>query len=69
MYKALKSFSGAISMVKGQVMDIKDDAIVKDLLRCGYIAEEKTKDIKTEIKDDIKKVEEKVETKVKKKTK
>ena len=45
-YKALKSFSGVVSMKRGEVKDIKDQEIVKDLLRAGYIEDlggEKTK--------------------------
>lgn len=38
-YRALKSFSGLVSMVKGEVREIEDEYIVKDLLRCGYIAD------------------------------
>ena len=41
MYKALKSFSGKISMSKGQVKEIHDEAIVRDLLKVGYIEEVK----------------------------
>ena len=36
-YRATKSFSGALSMVKGEVREIEDGEIVKDLLRAGYI--------------------------------
>lgn len=36
-YRALRSFSGLISMVKNEVRDIEDDKIVKDLIRAGYI--------------------------------
>lgn len=42
MYKALISFSGLISMTKGQVREIKDKAIIKDLLKAGYIEEVKS---------------------------
>lgn len=42
MYKALISFSGLISMSKGQVAEIKDKEIIKDLLKAGYIEEVKT---------------------------
>lgn len=42
MYKALVSFSGLISMSKGQVKEIKDKEIIKDLLKAGYIEEVKT---------------------------
>lgn len=36
-YRALTSFSGLVSMKKGEERDIQDEAIVKDLLRAGYI--------------------------------
>lgn len=39
MYKALVSFSGKISMSKGQVREIKDNVIIEDLLKAGYIEE------------------------------
>lgn len=39
-YRALKSFSGLVSMKKNELRDIDDEGIVKDLLRAGYIAEE-----------------------------
>ena len=42
MFKALISFSGKISMSKGQVKEIKDKEIIKDLLKAGYIEEVKT---------------------------
>lgn len=35
--KALKSFGGKISMYAGEVRDIVDEFIVKDLLRAGYV--------------------------------
>lgn len=69
-YKALKSFSGLVSMVKDEVKEIKDSAIAKDLLNAGYIAEEKTKEVKQEIKDEVKEIETKTKsTKNKKSTK
>lgn len=38
MFRALVSFSGVkISMVKGEVKEIKDAEIVKDLLNAKYI--------------------------------
>lgn len=37
LVKALVSFSGVISMGLGEERDIKDKAIVKDLLACGYV--------------------------------
>jgi hypothetical protein len=39
MYKALVSFSGSISMSKGQVKEIKDKEIIKDLIKAKYIEE------------------------------
>ena len=36
-YRALKGFSGLISMKKGEVKEIKDKHIVDDLLKAGYI--------------------------------
>ena len=59
MFKALKSFSGKISMAKGQVKDIKDENIIKDLLNAGYIEE-----VKEEVSK-VKKEVEKIETEVK----
>ena len=36
-YKALKSFSGLITMRKGSEKEIKDEAIAKDLLDAGFV--------------------------------
>lgn len=36
-YKALVSFSGALSAVKGQMLEIHDEFIASDLLNAGYI--------------------------------
>ena len=41
MYEAIKSFSGVISMSVGDVKDINDVNIAKDLLKAGYIREVK----------------------------
>lgn len=35
--KALKSFSGAVNMSTGQVMDIRDEFVLNDLLNAGYV--------------------------------
>ena len=43
MHKALKSFSGAISMYEGETREIDDAEIVADLLKAGYIEEVKPK--------------------------
>ena len=39
MYKAVVGFSGLITMKKGEVKEIKDKDLVKDLLKAGYIVE------------------------------
>ncbi len=41
MYKAIKSFSGTVSMRKGEEKAITDKTVVADLLRAGYIEEVK----------------------------
>ena len=50
MYRAKVSFSGVVSMSVGEVADIADVTIVKDLLSAGYIEEvkpaEKAKTVK-----------------------
>lgn len=38
-YRALRSFSGLVTMVKGEVRDIADEEIAKDLIRAGYIVD------------------------------
>lgn len=38
-YRALVSFTGVLSMVKGEVREITDDTIVKDLIKSGYIVD------------------------------
>lgn len=43
MYKALKSFSGAISMHEGETREIDNAELVADLLKAGYIEEVKPK--------------------------
>ena len=37
MYRAMISFSGVITMAMGEVREISDPLIVKDLLKAGYI--------------------------------
>ena len=39
MFTVLKSFSGKVSGSKGHVIEIKDKAIISDLLKVGYIEE------------------------------
>lgn len=43
MHKALKSFSGIISMYEGETREIDNAELVADLLRAGYIVEVKPK--------------------------
>lgn len=43
MHKALKSFSGAISMHEGETREIDDAELVADLTKAGYIEEVKPK--------------------------
>ena len=53
-YKAIVSFSGKLSMAMGQVREISDESLAKDLLKAGYIIPlkadkiAKTEDIKEE---------------------
>ena len=37
LVRALVSFSGIVSMGMGEEKEIKDKAIAKDLLSCGYV--------------------------------
>lgn len=41
-YKALKSFSGVISMAEGDEKEINDKTVADDLLNAGYIQPVKT---------------------------
>lgn len=43
MHRALKSFSGVISMYEGETREIEDAEIVADLTKAGYIEEVKPK--------------------------
>lgn len=51
MYKAKVSFSGVVSMNVGEVADIADVNIAKDLLRAGYIEEIKPAEKAKPVKD------------------
>lgn len=37
LYLALVSFSGIISMFKGEIREISDSSLVDDLMKAGYI--------------------------------
>ena len=59
MYKALESFVGKVSMVKGEVKEILDKEVANDLLKAGYIeelADNKVKSEEVKVKEEIKKV-------------
>lgn len=53
-YKALKSFSGIVSMVSGEVKDISDPLVIKDLVKAGYIVEVKPAKTKAEVEAEVK---------------
>lgn len=54
LYKATISFAGKISMTQGEIRDISDSPVVKDLIKAGYIeaVEKKTAKKKTAKKED-----------------
>lgn len=37
--EALKSFCGALSMAKGEVREYSNEAVLSDLVSCGYVKE------------------------------
>lgn len=41
LYKARVSFSGLVTMHKGEVKELNDEEIIKDLLKAKYIEEVK----------------------------
>ena len=55
MYKAKVSFSGVMSMNVGEVADIADVNIAKDLLRAGYVEEIKPAEKAKPVKDTLNK--------------
>lgn len=67
MYRALRSFSGLVNMIQGEIKDIPDKAIANDLLACGYIerVDEAVEEIAPVTEEPVK--EEPKETKPKKK--
>lgn len=57
--KALKSFSGSLSMSKGEVVNCNRMDVVNDLLKAGYVEEvEETKVIPSQLEQDVEEVEE-----------
>ena len=57
IYRALRSFSGVISVSEGSEVDINDKAVETDLLKAGYIA--KIEETKKEKSKPIKRVSKK----------
>ena len=47
-YRALVSFTGTVSMAMGEVREISDLALAKNLLKVGYVEEIKEKGKETE---------------------
>lgn len=39
MYKALRSFTGKVSMYKNEIKEINDKEVARDLINSGYIVE------------------------------
>lgn len=51
MYRAKVNFSGVVSMNVGEVKDIADVTIAKDLIKAGYIEEVKPAEKAKPVKD------------------
>lgn len=51
MYRAKVNFSGVVSMNVGEVADIADVNIAKDLIKAGYIVEVKPAEKAKPVKD------------------
>lgn len=52
MFRCVKTFAGnKVSMKKGDTKENLEKEIAEDLLRAGYIVEEKAKEIETEVKE------------------
>ena len=51
MYQALISFSGLISMTKGEIRKLSNPDLIQDLLKAHFIEEYKINESKTEIKE------------------
>lgn len=60
-YEAIESFSGIISMSKGEVREIPNENLAKELMKAGFITKYKSdnaKEIKKELEDANAKIEE-----------
>ena len=68
MFTVIKSFSGKVSGSKGHVIELKDKAIICDLLKAGYIEEYSEKNrSQAELKkenESLKKEMEKLQTEI-----
>jgi len=54
MYIVIKGFSGQVSGRKDEIIELKDKAVIKELLRAGYIAEYSSKNqSNSELKKEI----------------
>lgn len=69
MYRAIKSFAGKVSMKKGDLKDIKDEVVIKDLLKAGYIVEEKVENVINKVEKNLENVKEEVKKVTSKKKK
>ena len=67
MYRAKVSFAGLFSMRKGEVRNIPDKAVVKDLLSANYIEEVKPEKAVTKKPEPVKEETPKAEKSTKKK--
>lgn len=47
VYRATRSFTGRITMIKGEVREISDPEVEKDIVRCGYAVPVETAKKKT----------------------
>lgn len=60
-YEAIESFSGIISMSKGEVREIPNEDLAKELINAGFIAKYKpdnAKELKKELEEANSKIEE-----------
>lgn len=65
MYRAKVSFGGLFSMRKGEIRNIPDKAVVKDLLSANYIEEVKPEKAEAKKSEPVKEETPKAETKKK----
>lgn len=47
LYRATRSFTGRITMIKGEVREISDPEVENDIVRCGYAVPVETSKKKT----------------------